>query len=585
MSTDSSLSIHINSQSRLFPTTHCRTKALQGTETTQHTIPLSILDATVANFAATAGVWIYDPPSCTSDHGHTAMSAACLKQSLQETLNAYPHWAGQLEWTRPQRPHQHHGVNDHTQRHGRVQVTCGSPSDPGVEFVEAYCDNMAVKDLVPSGEDRAGKCKVWDVSSMRARELFPSTVMALRGDAGAPGMKVQITTFADAGIAIAIMFAHPLADAQAMSHFMHDWAAVNAAMVANAQIPALSPVFDPSLLDLAAAGDIDSPSPDAEIVNAAQELPVHRFDWWASEKGCPDGWDEATKIPEEFAGSEDARSEGKPMPWSQWNIDAPVGNYLVHFTGKEITRIWKTACATVAEEDKSSAAGLPSRHDAILAHMWILINRARDSKSSSTTSSSSTTTTSGVDLIHLDLTLGVRSRVSPKLSERFVGSPIFLAHYSLPLEAARSSPLGKIALGIRGTTALFTTPSVAALLHEKAHQVSAQRYWDGFCGRHHVIVTSWAHLNVYQVDFVGDGRNVPRYVLPLMPDVDGCLQLMEARPNGLDQEDGVQGGLNAEVKDRKEKRHWTDNGVDVKLQMEAEALQRLLNDPLLRKYA
>ena len=84
----------------------------------------------------------------------------------------------------------------------------------------------------------------------------------------------------------------------------------------------------------------------------------------------------------------------------------PVSHYLVSFTADEVTAIWKEA---------SSNPGVQiSRLDAFLAHVWILIIRARELQNDQ-------------QPVYLDITLGARPRLSPPLPETFVGSPIMLA--------------------------------------------------------------------------------------------------------------------------------------------------------------
>jgi Transferase family len=131
--------------------------------------------------------------------------------------------------------------------------------------------------------------------------------------------------------------------------------------------------------------------------------------------------------------------------------------------------------------------------------------------------------------------------------------------------AADSAPL---ASSIRSTVAKFTPENVAAHLHAKLYEQSPQRLWQTFLGKRHLLVTSWIHTRLYDVDF-GSGR--PRYVEAVMPKLDGLVQLMEAAP--------------MEAPNPTEKRHWAADGVDVQLHLAKETMLRLLSDPLLRKHS
>lgn len=93
------------------------------------------------------------------------------------------------------------------------------------------------------------------------------------------------------------------------------------------------------------------------------------------------------------------------------------------------------------------------------------------------------------------------------------------------------------------------------MLHDAAHEVAPQQLWQAFLGTQHTLVTSWLRLHLYQVDFDGRGQT-PRYVHAVMPKMDGCLQVMDA---------GVE-----------------DGGIDVSVYLDAEAMQRLVEDSQLR---
>lgn len=395
--------------------------------------------------------------------------------------------------------------------------------------------------------------KWWDASQVPSVELLPSTPLALDdflGEPGSPDMIVQVTTFECGGISVAVKMAHPLADAQALAHFMHDGAAVSRATLNETPMPLLSPVFDPQLLDRAAAGDIDAVRPDSTVVDMARSLPCHRFDWWASADGCPFETP-ATKIPPEL----DPAFIGPPgtiLPWSDWDTDAPVSHYLIHFSGPEVTRIWEAA---------SSPSAQVSHHDAFVAHVWALINRARAFEHDN-------------DAVHLNVSFGLRTRLRPALPDSFLGSPIMNADALCTGREASIDSAASVAGVIRSTVAKFTPEALAAMLHDAAFEVTPRRLWQAFLGRRHVIVTSWVHQHLYEVDF-GTG-SLPRYVEAVMPSCDGIVEIMEAAPTGADA--GVQ-------HDSKKQKHWSDDGVDVSVCLEQEAMKRLVQDPLLRKYS
>lgn len=79
-------------------------------------------------------------------------------------------------------------------------------------------------------------------------------------------------------------------------------------------------------------------------------------------------------------------------------------------------------------------------------------------------------------------------------------------------------------------------------------------------GREHVLLTTWVHSGVHEVDFVGEGGGELRYVEAVMPACDGLVVVMEARGK------------------RKDERSWIEGGVDVTVFLESEAIGRLLDD-------
>ena len=529
------ISVSIISQTRVFP----------GQRVTERTTePLSVLDSAVVRFSTAAAVWYYDAPYGNSERTIGVLRPEQLRTSLELTLNWYPQWTGQLHWAI------HLTDGDHTQRVGRLLLTYGTPEDPGVEFVVAESP-VAIESFLPSAPERRRE-GLWDATHLSSLELLPSTPLPLHNldeHVGLPGLMVQVTTFACGGTAIAIKFAHPLADAQTLACFARDWAAANRAMVNGMPLPTPSPVFDPQCIDRAAAGDIDAPQVDPALLAKSRALPRHRYDWWA----IPDG--SIPTIPEPLKAATDVLP-ADPMPWSEWDMQAPVSHCIIHFTPGEIQRIWDAA--------QIGGSSPVSRHDALLAHVWTLVNRARGLAEDD-------------EPVHMNVTLGLRARVSPPLPDTFLGSPIVLGRLSMSGRDASSDSPAEVASRIRSTVNLFDREAVAALLHDMTHDLALPRIWNAFLGERNLIVTSWVHLGLYDVEFCGGAR--ARYVEAVMPSLDGCLQVMEAVPRGA-YHTGDEGGKGAAPRKR-----WYEDGVDVSLHLATAAMERLVKDPLLRGYA
>ena len=504
---------------------------------------LSLLDNTVVAYAFTSAVWYFDKIGRDDGQVENPFSPATLSQSLQKTVNAYAPWAGQLHWM----PYDlSKGL-----RHGRVAITYGSSADPGIELIVAHSPST-LSSLLPSREERLAH-GVWDAEPFSSMQLLCPTRLALHNTkecVGLPSVSVQLTTFACGGVGIAIRITHAIADATALFQFVKDWNAIHRAMLAGNPLPHLSPIFDPRMIDNAVAGDITSGQPDPELLKVYNSLPQRRYDWWASKEGCPSSMLPQAQIPPELQGADLGPPVGEPAPWHEWDLSLPVGHHLLYFTPKEVEGMWREASSEQPPDARIS------RLDALLAFVWRLLVRARGLEHDQ-------------DPVNLITTIGLRPRISPPLPNTFIGSCLTNASTSLTGEKVASSStaaLSRAAAAIRATSTSFTPEAVRALLHHHAFEVNPQRTWRAFLGRRHVIVTSWLGNDPYGIDFGGGAS--PRFVDPLLPNLDGCVLVIEAEPSS--------GG---------DPWRWYDKEVCVSLHIAKEVLEKLSTDPELRKYA
>ncbi|RHZ48067.1 hypothetical protein CDV55_101368 [Aspergillus turcosus] len=491
------------------------------------TTPLSILDATVARFAPAGAIWLFDS---FPDYILEKEFINRLQSSFVQTLSDYPQWAGQLQWA----PVREDGL--HTERFNRPMVVYGTPNDPGVEWRVIKRDEISVGSLVPSAIERAN-AGTWNGDDFPQRDFLCDTPLALhdlREYQGLPGMQVQITLLKDGGYAIGIQMAHVLADAQTLMVFVHQWAAASREAFGSEYTKSLmgAPAFNPALLDAHAAGDIDGPAPDPRLIAAARELPLHRFDWWKiDDPGYPKVMVPNTlnSMPSREILDSIELTPSTSAPWTTWDLSRPIRYTQIHFSGDQLAQFKRKALAE--GEGRQDI----SRLDALLAHLWISINRARNLANCPGS-------------VFMDLSIGARTRVSPPLPDTFLGSPLFLTHVGASGKTLCAASIGTIASQIRETLTLFTPDKIGAMLHDAAYEISPQRLWQAFLGSRHVLVTSWLRLKVYEVDFVGGIR--PRYVHAVLPKLDGEVQVMES---GVD-----------------------DNGMDVALYLEREVMERFL---------
>jgi hypothetical protein len=499
------------------------------------TVALSIIDSTVSRYARCAAIWYFDPPS----EPKYALSSEHLQTALSRTLNAYPQWCGRAFYS-PYIPNAHH-----TKRYRRVQITYNTDNDVGLPFITATSPKV-LSDFLPDVKTRKDTIKSWDGSQLPSKDLYSPGPLSLGDEkdaVGLPNVAVQFTTFACGSTAVSINITHALADAQTLSQFVKDYASVSRAMLRSEESPALSPIFDPSLLDAFAAGNIDASTPDPRLQEQARNLPCHRYDNYLAVPGQPYQYN----MPADFQDVAHLPfSPSTPIPWDEWDLKAKCCHRVLHFTSKELTLIYNLAC--------SSTETKLSKLDALLAHVWIRVNIARQLPPNTAT--------------YLDITLGLRSRIVPPLPSSFLGSPIVSAAVPVttPSISDPEAPrlLSEYAEQIRNTVQQFTPSAIAALLHDSAYEVSPQRLWRCFLGTRHILLTTWLHLGLEEVDFVGvdSGGGRLRHVELVMPSCDGLVDILETL---------------GDIKDG----HWSRNGVDVSVYLEAGAMSRLLEDPWL----
>ena len=312
-----------------------------------------------------------------------------------------------------------------------------------------------------------------------------------------------------------IRITHCLCDAICLLHFVHTWAERSRRLFRpddaekSAEKHASSrPLFHPGLLDVHAKLDSQATEPDAERISRALNLPMHRFDWWATNAPGYPSWALAATNATKPAATELAQIRLSPAtipPWTTWDGTAALDSMQLRFSKAEVERMKVAAIQSLPHELKGQAV---SRQDALLAHLWILVTRARQLDNSQ-------------EQVYMDITLGVRNRVSPPLPDSFVGSPLLLAYTTKTAAEVAASQIGAAAGSIRQTLSRFTPQAVSDHLYATAHEIGPQRLWQGFLGSRHVLVTSWARSRAYEVDFHGTG--VARYVQAQMPFLDGIL--------------------------------------------------------------
>lgn len=531
-------------------------------------VALSLLDATTVDFLDASAVWLFE---CEQQNRGNLVNH--LRQSLRITLDAYPQWCGLIKAVDSvdgPAIADRDRLEPHARRFGRVYVHYGTRADPGVDFVTARAADT-LDGLCPSS--RTTSQPLWNQEKVALSKFVPKTCLANplkqpivdNADITPPVMAIQVTELACGGFALAVKIAHPLADAQSLFHFVKDWASVSRSALLCEPIPVLKPLFEPARLDDAAAGDINAATPDESIIEQTKSLPFHRYDWWNVPPDSP----LKTRIPEAFR-NQDIPPAGKQLPWSEWDTKARVSHYIVHLSREQVEKIWTQSNNVSSTTTKTNRL---SRHDAILAHIWSSINRARKMQHDP-------------GPVHCDLAYGCRPAFH--LSDAFMGSLSVMVNVEMAgpeltttanSDGKETAVLPPIAHRIRQTLLqLKNHPArLAAHLHRLAYETSPQRIWQGFLGSRHVMVTTWACAGLYDVDFGLGPLSSPsaRYADGILANLDGLVLIREAPPSPSPSD------RESKVRHCRVPSAWTEHGVDVQIHLRSEDMLRLLRDPLL----
>ena len=539
-STDStSLPVQILSSTRLFPAN--RTAS---TPPPLHVTPLSVLDTKCDTFGTTGIVWLYESDAHLPGGGDTFVPS--MIRSLQVALSSFPWWCGSLYRCPPEGsvdPVWAEQVASHLPRHcvrfGRLLLTYGAQSDPGVPLLLADC-SLPLTAVAPTPAELAGM-GAWRCQALLAGDLCKlealqaDTTAEEQSTAGTPCMMVQLTTFACGGRAVAIRIVHSLADLQAIATFVHHWTAVHHSLNNDTHCTDHTvPMFDPQALDRAAAGDINAAQPDEVLLKAAQSLPMEHWDRWASAAHCPAPFADQHVVPSGVDPNRIARP-GMTIQWDDWDVLTPNKYLVLHFAADELQRIRAEATAPSLR---------PSTFRALCAHMWSVVSNARGLRPADGASK-------------FICYLGVRPKLLPPLPPHFLGSPVVEVATILPAATVCMGSLADIAAALNQSLRRFDASTLPALLHSFAYEDHPSRWCHGMFGRKHVALTSWQHNNLYEVQFVRGHR--PRYVDGVIDAfLDGLGAVMEAGPGSGD--------------------------LLVQIRLQPEVVSQVLADPRLRRF-
>ena len=265
-------------------------------------------------------------------------------------------------------------------------------NDRGCVWVEAECTGLTVLDLVPLAHRKEGQQQGEAPSNWidDVPEQLYVTSHANRVELGYPGLMVQATRAECGGVLLAVWMDHALHDAEAYFFFVQAWAATTAHLQRTGQLPSRDappfklPLHDRALVDASVAASASTAGGRDEEKEAA--------------KPCGE-----QRPPVSFA----AASRGT----------------VIHFTPQQLSSLKAKLTDALRLLSADSQPGFVSTLDALLAHLWSVLNEARRVQPSAAASV-------------LAQTFNARPRLSPPLPATYSGSVWLPSAVSVPASAA-----------------------------------------------------------------------------------------------------------------------------------------------------
>ncbi|KAL8937350.1 MAG: hypothetical protein Q9216_004467 [Gyalolechia sp. 2 TL-2023] len=243
---------------------------------------------------------------------------------------------------------------------------------------------------------------------------------------------------------------------------------------------------------------------------------------------------------------------GKPIPWNDWDLGLSTPHFVLHYSADEISKMYNALASSHPDFEFS-------RLDALIAHLWAAVVRARAIPEA--------------DEIYLEFAFNFRQSMVPPLPENLIGVPAYMIHAKSLVELALTGRVRELALTIRKTIMSLSVQTILNLLHELAHD-----------------------HRMYEVDFGGHIR--PWFVEALI--AGWIIQLMESRYDDQLDENGqlVDGedlasdqdptnsvnasGAGAAGRERM-RRPWYRTRVDVFFNLEGDVVEYLMRYPLRQR--
>eukprot|EP01137_Pigoraptor_chileana_P015446 Opistho-2@71380 len=336
-----------------------------------------------------------------------------------------------------------------------------------------------------------------------------------------PLLKIQRTRFSCGGVTIAVAMHHSLADGDAFFMFMNDLAMISRQLRTGAAV-------DVSIPDVVCDRSSQIPPPGAEAQHTHIEYKIGAVQ------------------PSYSLASIDKIFESLPA----------MRTVELLFSRAELDLMKATAAARETAADGDRETPLPpwvSTNDALVAHVWAAVTRARLADPNSAANFSPDT--------KCGMACNGRKRLCPPLADRFFGNSNYYACAIFPLATLASASPAVAAAAIRTAVdrmddAYMRDARAFIYAQEDARQVMPS--FNIFLGPD-IAITNWANFPIYGCDY-GWGR--PEYVGIGSAKFDGLGIVMDAPPSL-----GLGGGA-----------------VKITLGLKSEHMNALLADPQFRPF-
>ena len=329
-------------------------------------------------------------------------------------------------------------------------------------------------------------------------------------------LSIKITTFSCGIIAISVNVSHALADALVLQQFLSLWSSVYNGEKVKA------PIFNPREID-----ELAQPleKKDPEKLKRATKFPAQLYDLWNSKEALPERFSRMCEGPEEIVAQEPL---GEPLSFADL---ASSQSYKFKFSAVEIESMY---------QDLVKSGFHVSRMNALIAHFWTCVNRARKS-----------------NYARLFQVIGIKRRLSAEKD--------FNNHFGCFVICGLTETTGNATFADNAKLfsehlQQYTVQTISDLLHSFAHNLCPTRHFHMTFDEPSTVSTTWVGADDYPIKF-GKFLHYETFYGPSS----GLMVILSGNASN-------------------ERDKWHDDGAYIFYSARQEVLDSLIDDPELRKW-